>query len=105
MDLLGEASRTWNVAIHWLYTVCNPKIKKRSNPKYSPVYEEHATQLPLNRFGELDHMVTDEQGNLIRAAISWLVMIALLVRDVKTMALLGMTMVISLNVIPIIIQL
>lgn len=67
MDLLGEASRTWNVAIHWLYTVCNPKIKKRSNPKYSPVYEEHATQLPLNRFGELDHMVTDEQGNLIRA--------------------------------------
>lgn len=66
MDLLGEASRTWNVAIHWLYTVCNPKIKKRSNPKYSPVYEEHATQLPLNRFGELDHMVTDEQGNLIR---------------------------------------
>src|SRR5699024_379788 len=47
--------------------VCNPRIKDQSNPKYSPVYGKYATQLPLNRFGELDHMVTDEQGNLIKA--------------------------------------
>lgn len=67
LDLLGEASRTWNISIHWLFTVCNPRIKKRSNPKYSPVYEQHATRLPLNRFGELDRMVMDEGGNLIRA--------------------------------------
>lgn len=67
LDLLGEASRTWNISIHWLFTVCNPKIKDQSNPKYSPVYIQHATQLPLNRFGELDHMVTDDQGNPIRA--------------------------------------
>lgn len=67
LDLLGEASRTWNISIHWLFTVCNPKIKKQSNPKYSPVYEQHATQLPLNRFGELDHMVKDDDDNLIRA--------------------------------------
>lgn len=67
LDLLGEASRTWNISIHWLFTVCNPRIKEQSNPKYSPVYEEHAVQLPLNRFGELDRMVIDEGGNLIRA--------------------------------------
>lgn len=67
LDLLGEASRTWNVSVHWLFTVCNPKIKNKVNPKYSPVYEQHATRLPLNRFGELDHMVTDEDGNLVRA--------------------------------------
>lgn len=67
LDLLGEASRTWNVSIHWLFTVCNPKITDQSNPKYSPVYEQHATRLPLNRFGELDRMVMDEGGNLIRA--------------------------------------
>jgi hypothetical protein len=59
MDLLSEPSRTWNVSVHWLYTVCNPKIKDDSNPKYSPIYEKHATQLPLNRFGELDHIVED----------------------------------------------
>ena len=67
LDLLGEASRTWNISIHWLFTVCNPKITKQSNPKYSPLYEQHATQLPLNRFGELDHMVKDDDDNLIRA--------------------------------------
>lgn len=22
LDLLGEASRTWNISIHWLFTVC-----------------------------------------------------------------------------------
>ncbi|WP_278587843.1 hypothetical protein [Limosilactobacillus pontis] len=67
LDLLGEASRTWNISIHWLFTVCNPKITDKSNPKYSPVYKQHATKLPLNRFGELDRLVMDESGNLIRA--------------------------------------
>lgn len=67
LDLLGEASRTWNISIHWLFTICNPKIKKQSNPKYSPVYVQHATQLPLNRFGELDHLEMDDDDNLIRA--------------------------------------
>lgn len=66
LDLLGEASRTWNVSIHWLFTVCNPGIKDTSNPKYSPIYMQYAAQLPLNRFGELDHMVTNDDGNLIR---------------------------------------
>lgn len=32
LDLLGEASRTWNISIHWLFTVCNPKITDQSNP-------------------------------------------------------------------------
>ncbi|KZT87961.1 hypothetical protein Nizo1840_0649 [Lactiplantibacillus plantarum] len=67
LDLLGEASRTWNISIHWLFTVCNPKITDQSNPKYSPVYSQHTTDLPLNRFGELDRLVMDEGGNLIRA--------------------------------------
>lgn len=66
MDLLGEASRTWNISIHWLFTVCNPKIKDQSNSKYSPVYEQHATKLPLNRFGELERLVDDGTGNLIK---------------------------------------
>lgn len=67
LDLLGEASRTWNISIHWLFTVCNPKIEDKVNPKYSPVFRQHATQLPLNRFGELDHIVMDEDGNLVQA--------------------------------------
>lgn len=67
LDLLGEASRTWNISIHWLFTVCNPRIKHQSNPKYSPVYERHATVLPLNRFGELERLVMDDQGNLVKA--------------------------------------
>ncbi|MBB1124558.1 hypothetical protein [Limosilactobacillus albertensis] len=67
LDLLGEASRTWNISIHWLFTVCNPKITDQSNPKYSPVYKQHATKLPQNRFGELNRLVMDESGNLIRA--------------------------------------
>lgn len=67
LDLLGEASRTWNISIHWLFTVCNPKIEDKVNPKYSPVFRQHTTQLPLNRFGELDHTVMDEDGNLVQA--------------------------------------
>lgn len=67
LDLLGEASRTWNISIHWLFTVCNPKITDQSNPKYSQVYKQHASQLPLNRFGELDHLEMDDDDKLIRA--------------------------------------
>lgn len=66
MDLLAEPSRTWNVSIHWLYTVCNPKIEKKSSAKYSPVYVKYATELPLNRFGELDHLIEEKDGSYER---------------------------------------
>lgn len=64
-DSLGESSRTWNVSKHWIFTVCLPKIIDPANPKYSPIYKQHATKLPLNRFGELERLVTDESGNLV----------------------------------------
>lgn len=65
MDQLAEASRTWNISIHWLYTVCNPKITTPNNFKYSPVYVNNATDLPLNRFGELDHII-EKDGEFAR---------------------------------------
>lgn len=66
MDLLAEASRTWSISIHWLYTVCNPRIEFKSSPKYSPIYKEYATRLPLNRFGELDHLIEEPNGSYVR---------------------------------------
>lgn len=66
MDSLAEPSRTWNFSIHWIYTVCNPKIEKPSSTKYSPVYEKYATDLPYNRFGELDHVIEGKDGSYVR---------------------------------------
>lgn len=66
MELLAEPSRTWSISIHWLYTVCNPRIEAKSNPKYSPVYVEYATHLPLNRFGEIDHLIEESDGSYVR---------------------------------------
>src|SRR5699024_9477127 len=66
MDLLAESSRTWNISIHWIYTVCNPQIKRDSNVKYSPVYRKYQCELPLNRFGELDRLVEEDDGSYVR---------------------------------------
>ncbi|EDX43542.1 P-loop NTPase family protein [Limosilactobacillus reuteri] len=66
MDMLAEASRAWNISIHWLYMVCNPKIEKPTNVKYSPIYKRYATDLPLNRFGELDRLVKEKDGSYVR---------------------------------------
>lgn len=66
MDLLAEPSRTWSISIHWLYSVCNPKITNKSNISYSPIYAEYATQLPLNRFGELDNLIEEKDGSYVR---------------------------------------
>lgn len=66
MKLLGEASRAWSITVHWLFTVCNPRIENASNLKYSPVYTEHQTKLPENQFHELDRLVSDDEKGLVK---------------------------------------
>lgn len=66
MKLLGEASRAWSITVHWLFTVCNPRIENASNLKYSPVYTEHQTKLPENEFHELDRLVSDDEKGLVK---------------------------------------
>ena len=31
MDLFAESSRAWSISVHWLFTVCNPRIENASN--------------------------------------------------------------------------
>lgn len=59
MDDLRESSSKWAFSLHWMYTVANPKIEDESNPKFSPVYVEHACQLPNANNAELDYMDAD----------------------------------------------
>lgn len=73
LDALADRHVHWAIAIHWLYTVCNPKIfptiedkdgnaMLNPNPKSSPVYEAFATDFPPDRFGELDALDDTEDG-------------------------------------------
>lgn len=63
-DSFGTLSRKWIFSIHWLYTVCEPRIIEKSNIKYSPIYEEYdARDFPSDHFSELAHMDVDIGGS------------------------------------------
>lgn len=67
-DSFGTLSRKWIFSIHWLYTVCNPRIIEISNVKYSPIYENYATtHFPNDHFRELAHKdIGIDDGELVR---------------------------------------
>lgn len=63
VNSLAEMSRHWAANIHWLFTVCSPRITDQDNPQYSPIYEKYACDLPKDQFYELstEDLVTDRK--------------------------------------------
>jgi hypothetical protein len=60
LDALADKSIYWAISLHWLYTVCVPRVRDISNPAFSPVWRQVATVFPPDRFGELARL--DEDG-------------------------------------------